>query len=223
MADVELAQLKAAAEAARAELERIKIQFQDTIVTAPFDGIITQKYATEGAFVTPTTSASSTASATSTSILALARGLEVVARVPEVDVSFLRPRQPVKIVADAFPNDILQGQVLRVAPEAIVDQNVTSFEVTIGLITGQEKLRSKMNVDVTFLGQQLSNALVVPTVAIVTQEGKTGVMIPDGEGKPQFKPVTIGLVLDDKTQILDGLKPGGRVFIDLPKDEKLKE
>lgn len=222
-AEAELAQLKAAAESAQAGLERVKVQFRDTIITAPFDGIITQKYATAGAFVTPTTSASTTASATSTSILAIARGLEIVAKVPEVDISQLKSGQPVKITADAYPDEIFQGQVIRIAPEAVVEQNVTSFEVTIGLVTGQDKLRSKMNVDVTFLGDRLSDALVVPTVAIVTQEGETGVMIPDANNKPEFKPVTIGLVLDDKTQILGGVTPGERVFIDLPEEQGKKE
>lgn len=215
-AQAELGQLRAAAGAAQANVERVKIQYKDSIITAPFDGIVTQKFATEGAFVTPTTSASSTASATSSSILALARGLEVVAKVPEVDVGQLQPGQPVNIFADAYPNEVFQGKVLRVAPEAVVENNVTSFEVTVGLVTGQDKMRSKMNVDVTFLGQPLSNALVVPTVAIVTQEGETGVMVPDAESQPQFKPVTVGLVLDDRAQILSGLTPGERVFIDLP-------
>jgi HlyD family secretion protein len=216
----EIAQLESAAAAARAELERIKIQYQDTVIAAPFNGIVTQKYATEGSFVTPTTSASETASATSSSIIALARGLEVVAKVPEVDISLLRPGQPVKVVADAYPDQVFQGQVLRIAPEAIVEENVTSFEVTIGLITGLDKLLSRMNVDVTFIGQQISDALVVPTVAIVTQEGQTGVMVPNEEKKPEFKPVTVGLVLDDRTQILSGVNPGDRVFIDLPEDQK---
>lgn len=215
----EIAQLEQAAAAARAELERIKIQYRNTVITAPFDGIVTQKYTTEGAFVTPTTAASETASATSSSIIALARGLEVVAKVPEVDISRLRPGQPVKIVADAYPDQVFQGQVIRIAPEAIVEENVTSFEVTIGLVTGLDKLLSRMNVDVTFIGQQIPDALVVPTVAIVTQEGQTGVMVPDEKKKPEFKPVTIGLVLDDQTQILSGVNPGERVFIDLPEDK----
>ena len=212
----ELAALKANAEAAKAQLERSKITYQDTFIRAPFAGIITQKFATIGAFVTPTTSASSTASATSTSIVALAKGLEIVAKVPEVDISTLRPGQPVEITADAFPNKIFEGLVIRVAPEAIVENNVTSFEVTIGLVTGQNQLRSKMNADVVFKGQSLDNALTVPTVAIVTLAGKTGVMVPDEENKPRFQPVTIGLVLDDQTQILSGLDKGQRVFIDLP-------
>lgn len=230
--ETELATLKASAAQAEAQLSRSKIIYQDTFIRAPFDGIITQKFATAGAFVTPTTTASSTASATSTSIVALAKGLEVVARVPEVDISAVRPGQMVDIVADAFPNETFEGRVLRVAPEAIIENNVTSFEVTIGLMNGQEKLRSKMNVDVVFKGESLANALTVPTVAIVTMGGKTGVMVPDKDDKPTFQAVTIGLVLDDKTQILSGLKRQQRVFIDLPEgsgdplktgEEKTKE
>ena len=222
-ADDELARLQAAAEAARANLESVKVEYRDSIITAPFAGIITQKYATEGAFVTPTTSASTTASATSSSILALARGLEVIAKVPEVDVGQLQPGQPVRIVADAYPDQLFQGRVKRIAPEAVVEQNVTSFEVAIALLTGQDQLRSKMNVDVTFLGQQISNALVVPTVAIVTEAGETGVMVPDANDQPEFKPVTIGLSLQNQTQILSGLTPDDRVFIDLPEDKQEPE
>ena len=168
----EMAQLSAALEAAQAQLKIVEVQFRDTIINAPFDGIVTQKYATEGAFVTPTTSASNTASATSTSILAIAKGLEIIAKVPEIDIGQLQPGQPVEIIADAYPKQVFRGQVRLIAPEAIVEQNVTSFEVRIALLNGQGQLRSKMNVDATFLGNQINNALVVPTVAIVTEKGK---------------------------------------------------
>ncbi|MGK7881542.1 MAG: efflux RND transporter periplasmic adaptor subunit [Crocosphaera sp.] len=219
-AQIEIARLEAAAEAAKAQVEQVVIQFQDTAIRAPFDGTVTQKYANPGAFVTPTTSASSTASATSSSIVALARGLKVVAKVPEVDIAMIQQGQPVIITADAFPNQVFQGKVVLIAPEAVVEANVTSFEVTIAIgPTGQEKLLSRMNVDVKFLGQEISNALVVPTVSIVTKNGETGVMVADENEKPQFKPVTIGQVLDEKTQILSGLSSGERVFIDLPEDK----
>lgn len=219
----EIKQLQSAVASAQAQLKQVEIKFRDTIIMAPFAGIITQKFATEGAFVTPTTSASSTASATSSSILALAKGLEVVAKVPEVDLAQLKVGQGVDIIADAYPDEVFQGQIKRIAPEAIVEQNVTSFEVVISLLSGQEKLRSKMNVDVTFKGDDLVNVLVVPTVAIVTQEGQTGVFVADPNDKPQFKPVTLGISLEDKTQILQGLLPGDRIFIDLPEDYKIDE
>ena len=219
-ATMDIASLELAAEAAKAELEEEVIQFQDTAIRAPFDGIVTQKDANPGAFVTPTTSASSTASATSSSIIALARGLKIVAKVPEVDIAMIKQGQPVMITADAFPNQVFEGQVVLIAPEAVVEANVTSFEVTIALRTGEDKLLSRMNVDVNFLGQEISDALVVPTVAIVTKNGETGVMVADENEKPKFKPVTIGQVLDEKTQILSGLTSGERVFIDLPEDNQ---
>ena len=214
--------LKAVAAAAQADLERVKIQYQDTIITAPFPGTITQKFATPGSFVTPTTSASSTASATSTSILSLARGLEVVAKVPEIDIPTLKIGQPAQIIADAYANAKFAGKVIRIAPEAIVENNVTSFEVTVGLMTGKEELRSKMNVDVTFVGEQLTDALTVPTVSIVSLAGKTGVMVPGVDNQPKFQPVAIGVVVDNKTQILSGLEQGNRVFIDLPDEQNPK-
>lgn len=219
----EIERLKANIRANQANLEVAKIQYQETYITAPFDGIITQRFATEGAFVTPTTSASSTASATSTSIVALARGLEIVAKVPEIDLNQIKLGQPVEIRADAYPDEVFQGVVKSIAPEAIVEQNVTSFEVKIGIITGKEKLLSKMNVEVNFLGDRLTNAIVVPTVAIVTEDGQTGVMIPDEKNEPKFKPITIGSSIDDKTEVLSGLSLGDRVFIDLPKNKRKKE
>ncbi|EDX71025.1 auxiliary transport protein, MFP family, putative [Coleofasciculus chthonoplastes PCC 7420] len=216
----EIAQFEAAVEAAKAQTQAAYIQLQDTIIRAPFPGIITQKYATVGAFVTPTTSASSTASATSTSIVALAtKQLEVLAEVPEVDIGQIQEKQPVQVISDAFPDQAFRGQVRLVAPEAVVQNDVTSFQVRVALAPeAQEKLRSGMNVDLTFLGKPISDALVVPTVAVVTQEGETGVMVPDFEDQPKFKPVTIGATIEDKTQIIRGLREGEKVFIDLPEN-----
>ncbi|MGF1542826.1 MAG: efflux RND transporter periplasmic adaptor subunit [Pleurocapsa sp.] len=213
----ELDSLEAGVDAAQATLEQSTTQYTDSIVKAPFDGIVTQRYAVEGAYVTPSTSASSTASASATSILALAQGLEVVAKVTELDISQLQPGQKVKIVAEAYPEREFSGQVKRIAPEAIVDNdNVTFFEVRIELLSGLDELRSKMNVDATFLGQKLNDTLVVPTVAIVTEQGETGVMILNEDNQPEFKPVKIGLTIGDKTQIIEGIDSQARVFIDLP-------
>lgn len=214
----EIDRLEAAVRAARAQFREVQIQFQDSTVEAPFSGIVTQKYATEGSFVTPTTSASSTAAATSTSIIALAHGLEILAKVPEIDVTQLNKGQPVEIVADAFPNEVFKGRIKLIAPEAVVEQNVTSFEVRIELLSGGDKLQSGMNADVTFIGNQLENTLVIPTVAIVTQNGETGVMVVNEQDKPEFQPVTVGLTIENQTQILEGLQSSDRVFIDLPEE-----
>jgi len=213
----EIAEIQAQVAQAKAQLRAVQIQAADAVIRAPFSGIITQKYANVGSFVTPTTAASATSSATSTSIVAIASNLEILAKVPERDIGQVRLGQMVEIRADAFPGQKFKGKVRLVAPAAVVDQNVTSFQVRISLETGQNQLRSGMNVDLTFVGESLKNALVVPTVAIVNQKGKVGVLIPDAKQQPEFKPVTIGSSLGDQTQIIEGLKAGEPVFVYLPK------
>ncbi len=218
-----ITQAEAEVNEALGQLREVEVQLEDTIIRAPFSGQITQRYATEGAFVTPTTSASSAGQATSTSIVALARGLEVLAKVPEADISQIQPGQVVEIVADAYPDQVFTGKVRLIAPEAIKEQDVTLFEVRVEINSGLEELRSGMNVDVTFLGDELKNVLVVPTVAIVTNRGQTGVLVPNDKNQAVFRPVTIGPTIGNDIQILSGLASGDRVFIGLPPGQRLED
>lgn len=219
----EIAQRQAAVASAEAQLKGVQVQLEDTIIRAPLSGIVTQKYAEPGAFVTPTTSASTSASATSSSIVAVARGLEILAQVPEADLGRIKQGQQVEIVADAYPDRVFKGHVRLIAPEAVVEQGVTSFQVRVALDTGIDKLRSGLNVDLTFLGDRVNNALVLPTVSIVTEKGKTGVLVPDAKNKPQFREVTVGAQIQNQTQILGGVKEGDRIFVNPPKDYKIEK
>jgi len=135
-----------AAEQSKGNLEYLESLRNDMRIRAPFDGIITQKYADSGAIVTPTTSAATT-SATSSSIVALAGQLEMVAQVSEANVPKIRIGQDVEIVATSFPEKTFHGEVTQIAPAAIVTMNVTTFEVH-AIITDDpdNKLLSGMNV-----------------------------------------------------------------------------
>ncbi|MDZ8086344.1 MAG: efflux RND transporter periplasmic adaptor subunit [Nostoc sp. DedQUE12b] len=219
----EIVQRQAAVASAEAQLKGVQVQLEDTIIRAPLSGIVTQKYAEPGAFVTPTTSASTSASATSSSIVAVARGLEILAQVPEADLGRIKQGQQVEIVADAYPDRVFKGHVRLIAPEAVVEQGVTSFQVRVAIDTGIDKLRSGLNVDLTFLGDRVNNALVLPTVSIVTEKGKTGVLVPDAKNKPQFREVTVGAQIQNQTQILGGVKEGDRIFVNPPKDYKIEK
>lgn len=219
----EIAAAKADLAEAQAQVRFQEVQLEDTKVRAPFAGIITQRYAIQGAFVTPATSASEATSATSTSIVALARDVEVLAKVPEADISQIKPGQIVEIVADAYPDKVFKGRVKLIAPEAVKERDVTLFQVRVAIDSGKDFLQSGMNVDLRFVGQKLSNALVVPTVAIVTNKGQTGVLVPDEKQQPKFKPVTVGSTIGNKIQILEGAKAGDRVFTELPAGKKLED
>ena len=218
----DVAQAQARIERAKGQVEAIQTRINNTIIRAPFSGTVTQKFATVGAFVTPTTSASEAASATSSAIVAIANGLEIVAEVPEADLGQIQIGQVAEIVSTAYPEKVFEGTVRLIAPEAIERQNVTIFQIRIRLENGLDQLRSNMNVDVAFLGNRLSDALVVPAVAVVTQGGETGVLVPGEKNKNiRFRPVTLGPQVGEQIQILDGVVSGDRVFVDLPPGQTL--
>ncbi|NEQ55413.1 MAG: efflux transporter periplasmic adaptor subunit, partial [Leptolyngbya sp. SIO3F4] len=65
-------------------------------------------------------------------------------------------------------------------------------------------------------------SLVVPAVAVVTQGGETGVLVPGKNNRNiRFRPVTLGPQVGEQIQVLDGVVPGDRVFVDLPPGQTL--
>lgn len=216
----EIAQAEANVAQATAQLQYYETQLKNTSIRAPFAGTITRRFAQEGDFVTPTTSASSSDGATSASIVELSKGLEVEAKVPEASIAQIKPGQSVEIRADAYSDDIFKGRVRLIAPRAVQDNNVTSFRVKVALQTGQDKLKSAMNVKLAFLGDPISNALVVPQAAIVTKkDGQTGVLVPDKKNQAQFQPVTVGPTSGDQIQILQGVSKGERILLSPPEGQ----
>ena len=199
-----------------ARLKQREVEGSQLRILAPFDGIITTRYAEPGAFVTPTTRASSTAGSTSASIVELSQGLEVMAKVPESDVGRIRVNQDANVRVDAFPDKKYSAKVSEIAPRATKTNNVTSFEVTLILINPSDDLRIGMTVDIEFQIDETDISTLVPTVAIVTEEGKPGVLIVGQQSQPTFKEVELGISSGSQTAIIKGIKPGDQVFIDLP-------
>ena len=73
-----------------------------------------------------------------------------------------------------------------------------------------------MTADVGFQTGQVRADTLVPTVAIVTEAGRPGVLLVGKKNQPTFQPVELGISSGKDTQIISGLKSGTRVFIDLP-------
>ena len=201
-----------------AKFKQIEIEENEKNITAPFKGVITSRYAVPGSFVTPTTSASSSreGGATSSSIVRLSQGLEIVAKVPESDIGRIKTGQEATIRVDAFPDRRFTAIVSKISPSAIKNNNVTSFEVTLLLNNRPEDLRLGMTSDINFQTGATKTSTLIPTVAIVTEDGKAGVLIVGKNNQPKFKKVELGTSSGSKTAIISGLEPGEKVFIDLP-------
>jgi HlyD family secretion protein len=208
---------------AQGNLAFLQSQMNDMRIVAPFDGTITQKFTDEGAIVTPTTS-SATLSATSSSIVSLAGELELVASVSETDLQNIHKGQAVTLSANAYPDKKFHGKVTLIAPEAVVTQNVTSFEVHTSIDDDpQHHLMSGMNINADFDCGKKDGCLLVPTVCVVSKHGKSGVYVPKKDGSPRFKPIAIGQSTGSNTVITSGLKEGDKVFLGLSKDQLIEE
>ncbi len=207
---------RASLDVARKRFNQRTVERSELTIRAPFDGVITQRFADPGAFVTPTTSASANAGASSSSVVELAQGLEVVAKVPENDIGRISIDQSASVRVDAFPDKRFAARVIQVAPRAVKNNNVTSFEVKLSLSDPNNLLRIGMTADIDFQTGSLPPQTLVPTVAVVTEEGRPGVLLVGKDNQPRFQPVTLGSSSGRNTQIITGLKEGTRVFIDLP-------
>ena len=220
--DIDRAQAQVVA--AAGSLQSVQSQLEDTIIRAPFDGVVVRKYADPGAFVTPTTTGSAVSSATASSILALASNNQVVANVAEANIAQIAVGQEVSFQVDAYPNKKFTGRVVSISPQAIVNQNVTSFEVKAEIISkNKDMLRSGMNASLEFKAGQLKDVLVVPTVAIVRQQGSTGVYVKtDQSTTPVFTQIETGMTVDDKTEVKSGLTGDEKIFVSFPEGSRPK-
>ena len=202
--------------ASRQQLEELLFLQKELTVRAPISGLVMERFAEPGSYVAPSVAASDSAGATRASLLALGSGRKVVASLPESDVGRIQAKQAANVVLSSFPDQPLAAQVETIAPRSQTLQNVTTFDVTLKLLAEDPQIRYGMSGDVEFFTGELSATPVVPTVAISTSSGQTGVYVVDQNNQPVFRSVALGYSSGDRTQVLDGLEVGELIFINLP-------
>ena len=162
--ELEVANTRAAAVAARVTLENARIELEDTEVRAPSSGTILTRLVERGQVISsPTRDVGG-----GTVILTMADLTRVRARVrvDETDIGKLAPGVPGRIQVAAFPGREFGGMVEKIEPQAVVDQNVTMFAVLINVANEDGLLRPGMNVDATFEVAQRSDVLILPVMAL---------------------------------------------------------
>ena len=162
--ELEVANTRAAAVAARVTLENARIELEDTEVRAPASGTILTRLVERGQVISsPTRDVGG-----GTVILTMADLTHVRARVrvDETDIGKLEAGVPARIQVAAFPGREFEGAVEKIEPQAVVDQNVTMFAVLINVANEDGLLRPGMNVDATFNVAERSGVLTLPVMAL---------------------------------------------------------
>ena len=203
--------------ASQQRLRELLQEQKDLTVQAPFDGVVMERFAEPSSYVIPSASSSiNTSGATKTSLLTLGTGYQVVAGLPDNEIGRLQLNQNAMVVLDAFPNQPLDASVDSIAPRSEVNGNVITFDVNLKLLAETSRLRYGMSGDVQFFTEDLSPTPVVPTVAVFTRSGLSGVYVVGRDDQPTFRSIALGYTSGSNIQVLDGLEPGERVFIDWP-------
>jgi HlyD family secretion protein len=88
--------------------------------------------------------------------------------VDETDIGKVQPGQQARVTVEAYPGQGFTGTVLKVEPQAVVEQNVTMFPVLVRLANPEGLLKPGMNADVSMVTDRREDAVSVPTGAVTT-------------------------------------------------------
>ncbi len=191
---------------ARASLDEARDRLAETRILAPSAGTILDRVVNPGQVITAGTAQGGQTLLT----LADLSRLFIRVKVDEAEVAKLKPRQDVKITADALQGKSFRGKVLRIAPQGKVESSVTVFEVVVEVgKEGLGQLRPMLTANVLIHVDDVKDALLLPRRA-VQQRGARFVVTVEGKG-PQ--PVEVGLADDRQIQIKSGLEEGARVVV----------
>jgi RND family efflux transporter MFP subunit len=222
--------LEAQIAVAQANLRAAGVNFDQTLIRAPFAGIVLTKNANVGDILTPFSSAVGTTGAVVT--MADMSTLEVEADVSETSIARITVGQPAEIQLDAFADLRLAGSVSRIVPT--VDRSKATLLVKVKFEQIDPRVLPDMSAKVAFLSRPLQAAerQPVPAVrpeAIVRADGREAVFVVQpaagkgiddkaaAGGRVVRTPVTTGERVGDLLRV-DGLAPGTRVVVSPPPD-----
>ncbi len=164
---LEAANAKASLVKAETNLELAEDRLNDVTVRSPISGTIVEKTAEEGQIIT---SAREMTGGTILMRMADLNEVQVRTLVDETDIGSIAPGLGASIRVEAYPDQEFRGQVLKVEPQAVVEQNVTLFAVLTRIRNEQDLLKPGMNADVEVLIGVRDDVLSLPNAAIRTPD-----------------------------------------------------
>ena len=210
---------------ASADLSFAEAQLQNTVIRAPFSGVVVKKMAEVGESVAPIPPGVNI-STSSGAIVALAdlETLEVEADVAEANVAKVGGGQPAEVTVEAIPDRRYKAVLRQVIPTA--DRTKATVMVKVTILDKDKDLKPEMSAKVTFLEPEKKEkpdaaaaqpVVLVPRSAVATRDGKPTVFLVR-EGKAQARAVVLGTERQGQVIVQDGLA-GGETIVAKPGDE----
>lgn len=205
--------------AARASLERARLDLERSTIKSPIDGVVIRRSVELGQTVA--------ASLQAPTLFTIARDLSdmrVNASVSEADIGAVRTGQRALFSVDSYPGRTFEGRVLEMRKAARMVQNVVTYTVMISAPNPEGLLLPGMTADVRIVVQEHHDVVVVPNAALTFRPARDGagnpaagngvVWVRTSSGHLDPTTVSLGATSDSLTQILSpDLKIGEQVAI----------
>ncbi|WP_133478557.1 efflux RND transporter periplasmic adaptor subunit [Cognatilysobacter segetis] len=195
----------------------------NTVVRAPFAGVVIAKAAQPGEIVSPL-SAGGGFTRTGIGTIVDMDSLEVEVDVGEAYIGRVKPGMPVVSTLNAYPDWKIPGEVIAIIPTA--DRGKATVKVRVGLGQRDARIVPDMGVRVSFLEREAPKAapratVLVPSAAVVDAGDSAVAYVAEGDDAKATvarRTLKLGRTLGDDREVLSGLSGGERVVLDPPAD-----
>ena len=189
---------------AQARLESARQRLSDSVIRAPFAGVVVGKMTNEGEYVA--------AGGPPLVWLMDLGSVKIDLGVPEEHAGKVRVGQGANVSVDAFPETSFSGNVIRVNPR--VDAGSRSFNVQIEIENSDPDhyLNSGMFARVALVTGAKPDAVIVPESALVTTEGKRLLYVIEG-ASARAREIEVGASYGGNVEIVSGVKPDELVIV----------
>ena len=213
--------LKAAIGVAEANVRSASVSVEQTLIRAPFDGVVLTKNANVGDIITPFSSAADSKGAVVN--MADMETLEVEADVAESSIGKIRVGMPTEVQLDAYPELRLLGEVSRVVPT--VDRSKATLLVKVAFREKDARALPDMSAKVGFLerfpeANERKAVTAVRPEAVAKRGDRSVLFVLDKDNRAKETPVRVARKLGDLLEV-EGVKAGDRVVLAPP--EKLRD
>jgi RND family efflux transporter MFP subunit len=202
-----LAAAKQHVDEATAELNKTQALLNYADITAPFDGVITHRYADPGALIQAGTSSSQTLPVVD---IEEESRLRLVFPVPESAVSKIKVGAAVTISVGAL-NESVTSKVSRFADKLDRDTRTMSTEADVE--NPDRRFKPGMYADVTLTVAERKNVVTVPVEAVSVDEHKSTALMVDSKGIVCARSVKLGMQTAERLEVKSGLLPGDMVIV----------